>query len=57
MGNSGRSEYIDELERLASSEDAVVAEHAIWAIGKLNEKNHEEYFSPAQILASAIESE
>ena len=57
MGNSGRSEYIDELERLASSEDAVVAEHAIWAIGKLNQKNHQEYSSPAQILASAIESE
>ena len=37
MGNSGRVEYISELEQLAESGDANVAEHAVWAIERLKE--------------------
>jgi epoxyqueuosine reductase len=35
MGNSGRQELLPALRKLASSEDAMVAEHARWAIAKL----------------------
>jgi epoxyqueuosine reductase len=35
MGNSGRPEFRVPLERLAASSDAVVAEHARWALGQL----------------------
>jgi len=35
MGNSGRSEFIPQLERMANDEDQTVAEHARWAIEKL----------------------
>ena len=35
MGNSGRAEYREPLERMAASEDAVVAEHARWALNRL----------------------
>ena len=36
MGNSGRREFVGELEELASSDDPVVAEHAQWAIERVN---------------------
>ena len=39
MGNSGRSEFIPELEKMAAGPDPVVAEHAVWAINKLRSKN------------------
>ena len=32
MGNSGREEYVTDLEQLANSADTVVAEHAKWAM-------------------------
>ena len=35
MGNSGNPEYIPDLEELASSAEANVAEHARWAIERL----------------------
>ncbi len=35
MGNSGRPEFRDPLERLAASEDPLVAEHAQWALARL----------------------
>ena len=35
MGNSGREEFRAPLERLAQSEDEVVAEHARWALERL----------------------
>jgi epoxyqueuosine reductase len=35
MGNSGRAEFREALERLASSEDAMVAEHARWGLARL----------------------
>jgi epoxyqueuosine reductase len=38
MGNSGAARYEPVLERLAASEDIVVAEHAAWALGRLREK-------------------
>ena len=34
-GNSGRAELVPMLERLAADEDAVVAEAAAWALGRL----------------------
>jgi epoxyqueuosine reductase len=37
MGNSGHREYISELERLAESDDPNLAEHARWAMQRLNE--------------------
>ena len=42
MGNSGRSEYLTDLQKMMRSEDAIVSEHADWAIGRLNELNSAE---------------
>ena len=39
MGNSGRAEYLLELEDLSHSSDPVVAEHARWAIGRLGDQS------------------
>ncbi len=41
MGNSGLQEYIPELERLAGSEDSIIAEHAVWALARLRAANSE----------------
>lgn len=41
MGNSGLQEYIPALERLALSEDSVIAEHAVWALARLRGLNSE----------------
>ncbi len=38
MGNSGASSFIPTLERLALSEDTLVAEHARWALDKIESK-------------------
>jgi len=35
MGNSGEARFREPLERLASSDDELVAEHARWALGHL----------------------
>jgi epoxyqueuosine reductase len=35
MGNSGNQDFVEELKRLASDPDPVVAEHAGWALKKL----------------------
>ena len=35
MGNAGAEKFRGPLEALARSEDAVVAEHALWALGRL----------------------
>lgn len=35
MGNAGRAEFREPLERLAAGEDEVVAEHARWAMERL----------------------
>jgi epoxyqueuosine reductase len=35
MGNSGREEFREPLERLAAFENDLVAEHARWALGRL----------------------
>ncbi len=35
MGNSGRKEFRGALDRLAESDDPVVAAHARWAVGRL----------------------
>ena len=37
MGNSGDPRYRQALENLAASEDGVVAEHARWALDRLEE--------------------
>jgi epoxyqueuosine reductase len=36
MGNSGEKKFLPQLERLATDEDEVLAESAVWAIQKLN---------------------
>ena len=36
MGNSGDTKFVPTLERLAEDADSVVAEHARWALDKLN---------------------
>jgi epoxyqueuosine reductase len=41
MGNSGVSDYIPELERMARSEDPIIAEHAAWALARLRTANSE----------------
>ncbi len=41
MGNSGLQEYVPELERLAGSQDPVIAEHALWALTRLRAVNAE----------------
>jgi epoxyqueuosine reductase len=38
MGNSGQPKFLPALEKLAQDEDASVAEHARWAISKLQDK-------------------
>jgi epoxyqueuosine reductase len=38
MGNSGNKAFLADLENMAAGPDPVVAEHAEWAIDKLNEK-------------------
>jgi epoxyqueuosine reductase len=38
MGNSGNREFVPTLEKLREDEDAVVAESAVWALGKSNPK-------------------
>ncbi|HEY1528364.1 MAG TPA: tRNA epoxyqueuosine(34) reductase QueG [Candidatus Angelobacter sp.] len=38
MGNSGNKEFVPDLKQMASEPDPVVADHAAWAIRKLNEK-------------------
>jgi epoxyqueuosine reductase len=35
MGNSGRGEFVSELEKLLADQDPVIAEAAAWALGKL----------------------
>ncbi len=37
MGNSGRREFLTQLERLCEDPDPVVAEHARWAVAKLRQ--------------------
>ncbi len=37
MGNSGKEKFLEPLERLAGFEDAIVREHALWAISRLRE--------------------
>jgi len=41
MGNSGVSDYVPVLERLARSEDPTIAEHAAWALARLRAANSE----------------
>jgi epoxyqueuosine reductase len=36
MGNSGRPQFQEALERLAGSEDSMVAEHARWGLARVN---------------------
>src|SRR6185437_7192595 len=36
MGNSGEEQFRDPLARMAASEDSIVAEHARWALGRLD---------------------
>ncbi|HKR29273.1 MAG TPA: tRNA epoxyqueuosine(34) reductase QueG, partial [Terriglobales bacterium] len=43
MGNSGLQEYVPELERMARSEDPVIAEHAVWALARLRAPTSEPY--------------
>jgi epoxyqueuosine reductase len=38
MGNSGNREFLPDLQKLAEDADPFVAEHARWAIGKLDGK-------------------
>jgi epoxyqueuosine reductase len=38
MGNSGNRKFIPELTKLAADNDAVVAEHARWALDKITSK-------------------
>jgi len=37
MGNSGNGKFLPKLEKLAADDDAVVAESACWAMGRLSE--------------------
>ncbi len=39
MGNSGDSKFIADLERLSVNGDALIAEHAQWALAQIREKN------------------
>jgi len=57
MGNSGRTEYIADLEELAQSEDSVVVEHAKWAIERLSRNGQPHYFAAGKIAASVADSE
>ena len=57
MGNSGRTEYIADLEELAQSEDSVVVEHAKWAIERLSRNGQPHYFAADKIAASVVDSE
>ena len=41
MGNSGRKEYLVDLEELSNSADPIVAEHARWAMARLEGKERE----------------
>jgi epoxyqueuosine reductase len=43
MGNSGRPEYLPELERMAAGEDPIVAEHAAWALTRLRAASSESH--------------
>jgi epoxyqueuosine reductase len=38
MGNSGDLRYLPTLERLAASDDPLIAEHACWALSELKER-------------------
>ncbi|HWC19660.1 MAG TPA: tRNA epoxyqueuosine(34) reductase QueG [Terriglobales bacterium] len=49
MGNSGRSEYLPQLKELSRSSDRVVAEHALWAISRLNQQAHAAMLPPAEV--------
>lgn len=40
MGNSGKREFIPDLERLAANADPVIARHAQWALEKLRKAPH-----------------
>jgi epoxyqueuosine reductase len=42
MGNSGSQEYVPELERMAQSEDPIIAEHAVWALARLRAARSEQ---------------
>ena len=57
MGNSGRTEYIADLEELASSEDSVVVEHANWAIERLRRNGQRNFFPADEIVTSVADSE
>jgi hypothetical protein len=52
MGNSGRAEYVEALEELASSDDSVIAEHARWAIDRLRREDSQLTSSEAEQLRS-----
>ena len=51
MGNSGRREYVADLEGLAASTDPFVAEHALWAIDRLNRSNERDVFAESEVAA------
>jgi epoxyqueuosine reductase len=40
MGNSGEPKFLPALKRLAGSEDALIAEHAAWALNRLRRPEH-----------------
>ncbi|RXH56121.1 tRNA epoxyqueuosine(34) reductase QueG [Granulicella sibirica] len=42
MGNSGQSQFIPQLEVWAAGEDAVLAESAVWALGRLRRSGSSE---------------
>jgi epoxyqueuosine reductase QueG len=35
MGNSGNKDFLPDLQKMADDPDAIVAEHAEWALRKL----------------------
>jgi epoxyqueuosine reductase len=39
MGNSGNQDFVPDLQKMATESDAVVAEHAEWALSKLARKS------------------
>lgn len=48
MGNSGQAKYRQPLERLAVSEDPLVAEHAVWAIARLTAVSDRKTTDPSE---------
>ena len=56
MGNSGRAEYMDDLERLAEGSDPNLTEHSRWAMDQLRKQRRSNNSQQSEMGKSCLKS-